>query len=88
MFGSFIPLPIERKPSEQWFFNDNLITGITASKGYEGSYDGVILPYGLSDDQRDLILWAYEAGFIHGRHSGELDIRTKFKRLMNLDGYA
>lgn len=82
-----IPANFKRIPSAKWFFKDNLITGIIASKDYEGSYDGVILPYGLSEEQRDLMLWAYEYGFTHGHHDGVKTIQISFKRLMNIDGF-
>ena len=87
MFGA-MPTGFVRKPREKWFFYDNGITGILASQHYEQGPDGIILPHGLSEEQRDLVLWAYETAYLHGKYAGERGLRIEFKRLMNLDGFA
>lgn len=72
-------LPTERKPESKWFFWDNHITGVTASKDYERNHIGVILPHGLSDEERDLVLWAWEAGFAQGQHESAQDAKRKIR---------
>lgn len=84
MFSAFTGAPLERKPKESWHFQDNLITGIFASQGYPGAHTGVILPYGLTDEQRDVILWTFEWGQHHGKREGTEDLQFKLKRLLNV----
>lgn len=82
MIGGFGVGPLERKPIAKWCFNDNHLTGINADRDYQGSCRGVILPHGLSDDQRDLILWAWEAGFHQGKTEGVESTKRAFRDLI------
>jgi hypothetical protein len=86
MFGSFAPaLTGPRKPSQEWFFEDNKLTGINAAMRYKGAFGGLILPHGLSDEVRDLALWAFECGHTQGQHEGEESIQQKFRQLMRCE---
>ncbi len=73
----------ERKPKLEWVFEDNKITGIIAGVGWVHG-PGLILPHGLTDEQRDLILWAWEAGNNYGFHEGKRVLRTDLKRLLEI----
>lgn len=86
MFGPMTMNPnIDRKPKEKWFFQDNFITGVFASQGYEGSHTGLVLPHNLPEDQRDLMLWAFEWGQHDGRQEGAEKLRHDMKRLLQID---
>ena len=82
MFGS-ISLTVKRKPKEDWHFNDNGITGVNAAVGCDHG-PGMILPGGLSDEQRDLMLWAWEAGRACGFHEGQRKLRSDLKHLLEI----
>lgn len=83
MFGIGPPGTVTRKPRGEWFFEDNGITGIMASK-YRGALPDVILPRGLTDEQRDLVMWAYETGHLHGQHAGRSTLQDEIKCALNL----
>lgn len=86
-FGGWLEPP-SFKPYGKWIFVSHPLSGINAYMGYEGSDNMLRLPSDLTDEQRDLILWAYERGFKSGEFWGKNDLRVDFKRLMNLDGFA
>lgn len=78
--------PIERKPKEKWHLTDNKITGIAAAKDYSTSYLGMILPYDLSPEQRELMLWAWEVGFHQGGQAGEEKTQRALRAALGLAG--
>lgn len=79
-----LSVEVKRKPSQKWFFKDNSITGINASQDYEGGWGGLILPYKLTDEQRDTILWAYEQGQRQGGFDAETKMKADMKKLLGI----
>ena len=72
--------PIKRKPSHEWFFWDNSVTGIVAYMDYERSHRLIILPYNITDGMRDLIIWGFDAGLQQGKHDGESDAKDEIRK--------
>lgn len=75
---------IQRKPSRKWVFRDNIITGICAFIDYESSSPEIILPHGLTEDQRDVILWAYEYGLAVGMSRGKCSAKESIRKALGI----
>ena len=71
--------PQKREPRRKWEFKDNGLTGIIATKDGETN-PSLILPYNLADEQRDLVLWGYEAGLWHGLNEGKEKVRRELRQ--------
>ena len=85
MFGvSAAPMPYV--PSWKWTFKDNHVTGILACADHTGSLRGnFILPYGLTEEQRNMMLWVYEAAYCRGNVDGRERLKQEFKNLLGVE---
>lgn len=75
---------LDRTPRQKWKFEDNKLTGVIAYTVNPMFPPSLILPYGLSDEQRDLILWAFETGLHQGDRLGRESMQRDFKRLLDI----
>lgn len=74
----------ERKPKLQWYYTDNKITGVCAALHYPGNDPMFILPHGLSEEERDLVMWAVEVGLERGRRWGEENAKMTMRKALGL----
>lgn len=79
-----VPVFDDRKPKQKWYFDDDHLTGIIAHTGsiHAGPY--IILPYALPDEQRDLLLWAFEAGLSQGKREGREAFQREVRNLLGV----
>lgn len=78
------PPRVNRTPQCIWYFKDNGITGICASTQGTGFDPDVLLPYGITDETRDLMLWAWECGWHRGKGVGVEEVRMGVRKCLGL----
>lgn len=84
-FGFSVPT-FERKPRWDWQFKDNgFMPGIAAEAFKPDFYTGqIVLPKDATDAERDMLLWAYEQAWYHGKDYAERTIRTKVRKFLEI----
>lgn len=86
MFAAVLSFPSHERPKPfgNWVFEPHPFGGTNALMDYAASGRGVWLPEGISDENRDSVLSAYESGLSIGKHEGRQALQFEVRRLLNI----